>query len=166
MSLRSLKPRPDWSPLGVTKSLSHAQMVSFRGWIQNFRRASPSVPYGSPLPRILSQIVNLNLASTFGIACPTKFKHWKTTQKINLNYFCNFAWSELEIKLSDYTGSQCSMNTLSFSFANQNLSKSSYWIFNTYQLCFLGVWQLGYKKSRVIKVLLSLFLFALSFFAC
>ena len=26
-----LKPRPDWSPLGVTKSLSHAQMVSFRG---------------------------------------------------------------------------------------------------------------------------------------
>ena len=24
-----LKPRPDWSPLGVTKSLSHAQMVSF-----------------------------------------------------------------------------------------------------------------------------------------
>ena len=27
----SLKPRPDWSPLGVTKSLSQAQMVSFRG---------------------------------------------------------------------------------------------------------------------------------------
>ena len=26
-----LKPRPDWSPLGVTKSLSHPQMVSFRG---------------------------------------------------------------------------------------------------------------------------------------
>ena len=26
-----LKPRPDWSPLGVTKSLSHAPMVSFRG---------------------------------------------------------------------------------------------------------------------------------------
>ena len=26
-----LKPRPDWSPLGVTKTLSHAQMVSFRG---------------------------------------------------------------------------------------------------------------------------------------
>ena len=26
-----LKPRPDWSPLGVTKSLSHAQMVSLRG---------------------------------------------------------------------------------------------------------------------------------------
>ena len=26
-----LKPRPDWSPLEVTKSLSHAQMVSFRG---------------------------------------------------------------------------------------------------------------------------------------
>ena len=26
-----LKPRPDWSPLGVTKSLSQAQMVSFRG---------------------------------------------------------------------------------------------------------------------------------------
>ena len=26
-----LKSRPDWSPLGVTKSLSHAQMVSFRG---------------------------------------------------------------------------------------------------------------------------------------
>ena len=26
-----LKPRPDWSPLGVTKSLSYAQMVSFRG---------------------------------------------------------------------------------------------------------------------------------------
>ena len=25
------KRRPDWSPLGVTKSLSHAQMVSFRG---------------------------------------------------------------------------------------------------------------------------------------
>ena len=26
-----LKLRPDWSALGVTKSLSHAQMVSFRG---------------------------------------------------------------------------------------------------------------------------------------
>ena len=26
-----LKRRPDWSPLGVTKSLSHAQMVSKRG---------------------------------------------------------------------------------------------------------------------------------------
>ena len=26
-----LKPRPDWSRLGVTKSLSHAQMVSLRG---------------------------------------------------------------------------------------------------------------------------------------
>ena len=26
-----LKPRPNWSPLGVTKSMSHAQMVSFRG---------------------------------------------------------------------------------------------------------------------------------------
>ena len=26
-----LKARPDWSPLEVTKSLSHAQMVSFRG---------------------------------------------------------------------------------------------------------------------------------------
>ena len=25
-----VKPRPDWSPLGVTKSLSHAQMISFR----------------------------------------------------------------------------------------------------------------------------------------
>ena len=28
--------RADWSPLGVTKSWSHAQMVSFRGYIQNF----------------------------------------------------------------------------------------------------------------------------------
>ena len=28
-----LKPPPDWSPFGVTKSLSHAQMVSFRGFI-------------------------------------------------------------------------------------------------------------------------------------
>ena len=37
-----VKPRPDWSPLGVTKSESHAQMV-----YSNFRRASPSVPYGS-----------------------------------------------------------------------------------------------------------------------
>ena len=45
-----LKPHPDWSLLGVTKSLSHAQMVSFRGSIQNFRRASLSVPYGSPPP--------------------------------------------------------------------------------------------------------------------
>ena len=36
------------SPLGVTKSLLHAQMVSFRGKIQNFRRVSPSVSYGSP----------------------------------------------------------------------------------------------------------------------
>ena len=26
-----LKPRSDWSPLGVSKSLSHAQMVSLRG---------------------------------------------------------------------------------------------------------------------------------------
>ena len=26
-----LKALPDWSPLGVTKSLSHAQMASFRG---------------------------------------------------------------------------------------------------------------------------------------
>ena len=26
-----LKPRPDWSHSGVTKSLSHAQMVSLRG---------------------------------------------------------------------------------------------------------------------------------------
>ena len=31
MGQNLLKPRPDWSPLGVTKSLSHAQMVSFRG---------------------------------------------------------------------------------------------------------------------------------------
>ena len=38
-----LKPRPDWSPLGVTKSFSHSQMISFRGSIQNFRRASLSV---------------------------------------------------------------------------------------------------------------------------
>ena len=40
------KPRPDWSPWGVTRSLSHAQMVSFRGLGPNFWRASPCVPYG------------------------------------------------------------------------------------------------------------------------
>ena len=48
-------PRTDWFRLGVPKGLSHAQslvslvsLVSFWGYIQNFRRASMSVPYGSP----------------------------------------------------------------------------------------------------------------------
>ena len=50
VKIRLSHPAPDWSPLGVTKTLSHAQMVSFTGWIQNFRRASPSVSYGSPPP--------------------------------------------------------------------------------------------------------------------
>ena len=30
-SLYLLKPRPDWSPLGLTKRLSRTQMVSFGG---------------------------------------------------------------------------------------------------------------------------------------
>ena len=56
-------------------------MVSFRGQIQNFRRASPSVPYGSP-PRDISNhlqphafIVNKLLAtdsSIFALALISK----------------------------------------------------------------------------------------------
>ena len=34
-----------WSLLGVKKSLGHAQIGSFRGLIQNFRRASPPLSY-------------------------------------------------------------------------------------------------------------------------
>ena len=34
-----------WSLLGVKKSLGHAQIGSFRGLIQNFRRVSPPLSY-------------------------------------------------------------------------------------------------------------------------
>ena len=35
------------------KRLGHPQLVSFRGLIQNFRRASPPFSYGSPHPGVL-----------------------------------------------------------------------------------------------------------------
>ena len=35
------------------KRLGHPQLVSFRGLIQNFRRASPPFSYGSPPPGVL-----------------------------------------------------------------------------------------------------------------
>ena len=65
-----LKPRLDWSPIGITKSLSHAQMVSFRGQIQNFRRASPSVSYGSPPP-----------------GCKVQFRHVLSQRLLPMGFF-------------------------------------------------------------------------------
>ena len=39
-----------WSHLGVKKSLGHAQMVFFRGLIQNFQWTSPPLLYGNSPP--------------------------------------------------------------------------------------------------------------------
>ena len=44
-----LKPRPDWSPLGVTKSSSQAQMVSFRV-SKNFWSPHPPLSYKMNFP--------------------------------------------------------------------------------------------------------------------
>ena len=48
-----LKPRPDWSPLGVTKSLSHKQIVFFRGLNSKFSDEHPPGGDESPPPGFL-----------------------------------------------------------------------------------------------------------------
>ena len=70
MSLRSLKPRPDWSPLGVTKSLSHAQMVSFRGLNPKFPTSIPVCSiWGSP-PRVIRADVETGYRSCIAYPGP------------------------------------------------------------------------------------------------
>ena len=39
-----------WSPLGVKKAWATPRSVSFRGLIQNFRRASPPLSYAESPP--------------------------------------------------------------------------------------------------------------------
>ena len=43
-----LKPHPDWSPLGITKSLSHAQMVFFKAGFHQRRGRSRSRSHKRP----------------------------------------------------------------------------------------------------------------------
>ena len=61
-SLDSCNQSLKWSLLGVQKRLGHAQIGLFRGFIQNFRPASPPLSYGSLPPG--AEMMNIRISCT------------------------------------------------------------------------------------------------------
>ena len=74
------------SPPGVTKSLSHAQIVSSKGQIQNFRLASPSVPYGSRPPGCSANLYQFIISSFYNWSIPLCTSH--SRKNVILSFYC------------------------------------------------------------------------------
>ena len=74
------------SPPGVTKSLNHAQIISSKGQIQNFRLASSSVPYGSRSPGCSANLYQFTISSFYNWSIPLCTSH--SRKNVNLSFHC------------------------------------------------------------------------------